>query len=271
MGKMVVIFLKKTMVSVQIRSVPGHVESNLKKATNILSNCSIPFDFLVFPELFGTGYTWDESSKQVMMEKQKLIEEWLNEISLQYHCVVISGIGRYDNSAFYNSTVIYDKGKFVDYYDKTHLFRGEKALFQSGSDFKVYHLSDVPVGVLMCYEIGIPEIARIVALKGAEIIFAPFAYGRSRWVTYDTLTKARAIENACYICTSSTPGAHETYDFLGHSRIIAPSGEILCDALDSEGWIAAEYDSEVVERFRYREDEKSSGYWRNYRGQLFGG
>lgn len=263
-------FLKKTMVSVQIRSIPKQVESNLKKAINILNSCSIPFDFCVFPELFGTGYTWDESSKQVIMEKQKMIEAWLKEISLQYNCVVISGIGRYDKGSFYNSAVIYDNGKFVDYYDKTHLFRGEKEIFQSGVDFKVYHLSNVTVGVLMCYEIGIPEIARTIALKGAEIIFAPFAYGRSRWVTYDTLTKARAIENACYICTSSTPGAHEAFDFLGHSRIIAPSGEILCDALDREGWIGAEYDSELVERFRYREDAESSGYWSNYRGELFG-
>ncbi|MFP4461523.1 MAG: carbon-nitrogen hydrolase family protein [Thermotogota bacterium] len=261
--------MKKTIVSVQIRSIPGQVEDNLKKTANILSNCSIPFDFILFPELFGTGYTWNETSKQLMIDKQKMIETWLKEISLQYNCVVISGIGRYDKAAFYNSTVVFDQGLFVDYYDKTHLFRGEKEIFQNGSDLKVYNLSDITVGVLMCYEIGIPEIARTVALKGADIIFVPFAYGRSRWVTYDTLTKARAIENACYICTSSTPGAHETFDFLGHSRIIAPSGEILCDALEREGWIVAEYDSDVVERFRYSEDDKSSGYWKNYRRELF--
>jgi hypothetical protein len=40
--------------------------------------------------------------------------------------------------------------------------------------------------------------------------------------------------------------------------------------LDREGWIGAEYDSELVERFRYREDAESSGYWSNYRGELFG-
>lgn len=258
------------MLTVQIRSVPGQVESNLKKATNILNSCSVPFDFCIFPELFGTGYTWNESTKQVISEKQMMIEDWLKTISVQYKCVIISGIGRRNKGAFYNSTVIYDKGIFVDYYDKSHLFRGEKEIFRSGTEFKVYNLSNVTVGVLMCYEIGIPEIARTIALKGAEIIFAPFAYGRSRWVTYDTLTKARAIENACYLCTSSTPGAHESFDFLGHSRIIAPSGEILCDALDREGWIGADYESESVERFRYREDDKSSGYWKNYRGELFG-
>ena len=258
------------MISVQTRSIPDQVEHNLKSANHILNSCSIPFDFCVFPELFGSGYTWDESTKHVIAEKQDLIETWLKDISIQYNCVIISGIGRHDKGSFYNSTVIYDKGKFVDYYDKTHLFRGEKELFHSGSDFKVYTLSDLTVGVLMCYEIGIPEIARTIALKGAEILFVPFAYGRSRWVTYDTLTKARAIENACYICTSSTPGAHESFDFVGHSRIIAPSGEILCDALDREGWIGAEYDSQVVERFKYSEDEKSSGYWSNYRGDLFG-
>jgi len=262
-------FLKKTMVSIQIRSVPGQVDRNLKEAALIVNNCSIPFDFIVFPELFGTGYTWDEGLKQVVMDKQLMIEEWLKEISRQYHCVVISGIGRYEHESLYNSSVIYENGEFIDYYDKTHLFRGEKKLFLSGKDIKTYQLSGVNVGVLMCYEIGIPEIARTLALKGAQIIFAPFAYGKSRWVTYDTLTKARAIENGCYICTSSTPGAHEDFDFVGHSRICSPSGEILCDGLDKVGWIGAVYDSDVVERFRYTEDEKSSGYWKNYRGEIF--
>ena len=258
------------MIAIQSRSIPGQVEDNLKKATLILNNCSIAFDFCVFPELFGTGYTWDESSKQVIMEKQQMIEAWLKAISLQYHCVVISGIGRHEKGDFFNSTVIYDHGTCVDYYDKTHLFRGEKTLFRPGSVFKTYDLGGLTIGILMCYEIGIPEIARTLAIKGAQILFVPFAYGRSRWVTYDTLTKARAIENACYVCTASTPGAHESFDFLGHSRIIAPSGDILCDALDSEGWIGAEYDSQMVERFRYKEDEKSSGYWQNFKGELFG-
>ena len=261
--------MKKTMISIQFRSVPGQIKRNLSDADAIVRTCSIPFDFILFPELFGTGYTWDTSLRQAIQENQTTIEGWLKEISLRYHCAVISGIGRFDQGVFYNSTVIFENGRFVDYYDKTHLFRGEKQIFNSGGEIKTYRLSDVDIGVLMCYEIGIPEIARTLALKGAQIIFVPFAYGSSRWVTYDTLTKARAIENACYVCASSTPGAHEDFTFLGHSRICSPSGEVLCDACDQQGWIGAEYDSDVVERFRYNEDERSSGYWKNYRGEMF--
>src|SRR6056297_455652 len=135
--------MKKTFVSIQTRSILGQSESNLKRAAQITENCSIPFDFILFPELFGTGYTWGESSKQLIVESQNTIEQWLKILSQKYHCVVLAGIGRYDNGLFYNSTVIYDHGRFVDYYDKSHLFRGENNIFQSGGEFKTFQLSDV--------------------------------------------------------------------------------------------------------------------------------
>lgn len=261
--------MKKTIVSVQTRGNPGQVQANLKKTQMIVEGCSIPFDFIIFPELFGTGYTWNQSLKGLIKNKQAEIESWLKALSENNSCSVIAGMGRWDGKNYYNSTVLFDNGQRIDYYDKTHLFRGEKDLFKSGQRFKTYELSGVKTGIVMCYEIGIPEISRIAALNGAQILFMPFAFGKSRRVNYDTLTKARAIENGCYVCTSSTPGAHEGFDFLGHSRIISPSGEILCDALEKEGWIAAEYDSELVEKFRYTEDEISSGYYKNYRSELF--
>src|SRR6056297_26253 len=101
--------MKKQIVSIQTRSVPGQVESNLKRAAHIMENCFLPFDFILFPELFGTGYTWDESLKCLIKEKQNIIEQWLKTTSQEYNCVVLAGIGRQERGLFYNSTVIYDK------------------------------------------------------------------------------------------------------------------------------------------------------------------
>jgi len=263
--------LKKTIISVQMRSEPFKLEQNLKKAQSLIDKIFVPFEYILFPELFGTGYTWDEKILEYIDANQKLIEDWLKAISKKYLCAVIAGIGRKNEKGEYkNGVTLFEKGTHLGYYDKTHLFRGEKELFSPGNHpGKIFKLGGIKCGISICYEIGMPEVTRQAALNGAEILFMPFAFGRSRYQTYNTLTKARAIENGAYVVCSSTPGGHQGLEFLGHSRILAPSGEILCDALDKETWIAAEYDSEVVSRFRYEEDDLSSGYYKNFRKELF--
>ena len=259
------------MISVQTRSEPFNLELNMKKAQTIVNRIFMPFDYIVFPELFGTGYSWDERIKEHIDLDQEAIEEWLQELSKKHSCAVIAGIGRKDaNGQYKNSACIFEKGAQLGYYDKTHLFRGEKEIFEPGTKpGRVFRLGGINCGIAICYELGMPEITRKASLRGAEIMFMPFAFGKSRYRTYNILTKARAIENGMYICASATPGGHEGFKFLGHSRISSPAGEILSDALDRETWIAAEYDSDIVKRFRYEEDDESSGYYKNFRKDIF--
>ena len=261
--------MKKTVVSIQTRGNPGKVDENLKKAGMIMKRIPFDYDLIIFPELFGTGYTWNPSTKSVIQKEQETIENWLKEISKMQNCAVISGLGRKEGDDFFNATISIENGEIIHYYDKVLLFRGEKEIFKPGSSFDCVDLSGIRVGVFMCYEIGSPEIARIMALKGAQLFAVPFAFGRTRFRNYDTLTKARAIENGCFLMTSSTPGEHENLKFYGHSRIIHPSGTIMGDALDKEGWTAAEIEIKDVDYFRYHEDEQSSGYWKNMEWALF--
>jgi predicted amidohydrolase len=254
-----------------MRSEPFNLELNLKKARRIIDKIFIPFDYLLLPEMFGTGYSWEAQILKHIDEEQQIIEEWLKTVSKNHNCSVIAGIGRKTEKGEYKNAVsVFEKGTHLGYYDKTHLFRGEKERFSQGNHpGRIFRLGGVKCGISICYEIGMPEVSRKAALNGAEILFMPFAFGRSRYNTYNTLTKARAIENGLYVVCAATPGGHQGFDFLGHSRIISPSGDILCDALDKETWIAAEYDSEVVRRFQYEEDDKSSGYYKNFRKDLF--
>ncbi len=256
---------RKSIVSIQLDSKAMKVNLNLKKAKEIITSIPADFEIIVFPELFASGYFWDESIKKISHEIQEDVETWLKEISTDYRCAVFAGIGRTDEEGrLKNSMVVIDKGKTTGYYDKRVLFRDEKEYFSRGEESKVFEIDGTAFGTFLCYEIGFPEIHRNLALKGAEVLIGSFAFGKSRMRFYDTLTRSRAIENGAYLVTSSMTGKSGDFEFLGHSRMVAPNGEILCDALEKPGWIYSEIDMDKVNYYRYTESEDSHGYFNNF-------
>lgn len=100
------------------------------------------------------------------------------------------------------------------------------------------------VGHQICYEIGFPELSRLMVLKGVNVIAYPSAFGRARYYVWDIQSKARALENGIYVVAVNRAGVDDNTVFLGgHSRIIAPNGEVLCEAdRDSDAVLVAEID-----------------------------
>jgi len=259
----------KNIVSIQLDSKPKKVNLNLKTAKDIILSIPTDFDVIVFPELFASGYFWDESIKKLSAEIQPEVEEWLKEVSKTYKSAVFAGIGRVDENGNYkNSMAVIENGKVKGYYDKRILFRREAEFFTPGKECKVFEIDGVNYGTFLCYEIGFPEIHRNLALKGAEVIIGSFAFGKSRQRFYDTLTRARAIENGTYLVTSSMTGTTDSFNFLGYSRIVAPNGEILSTALEKKGWIYSEIDIEKVDYFRYTESDDSHGYFNHFKESI---
>jgi predicted amidohydrolase len=110
---------------------------------------------------------------------------------------------------------------------KAHLYPGEEQWFSPGRDLWADQIAGWPCGVAVCYELGFPEIARTLAVAGAHLILVPAAFGRARARIWDTLTRARAIENGCYVAAAGQAGSVGGRDFLGDSRIVDPFGELL--------------------------------------------
>lgn len=163
---------------------------------------------------------------------------------------------------FYNrSYLINNKGMLVAFYDKIHLF--DVKLSKNESYLESNNITPgnravtikTPFGILglsICYDLRFPQLYRVLAKSGAEIIFVPAAFtkktGEAHW---HTLLKARSIENGCYIIapaqTGLHPGERATY---GHSLIIDPWGEIMADGGSKPGIILAEIDLRKVNRIR---------------------
>jgi len=158
-----------------------------------------------------------------------------------------------------------DQGRFVTRYDKIHLFDvdlpdreeryRESATIVPGSKPVVVNTPLGHVGLSVCYDVRFPELFRILQTMGAEILCLPAAFtaatGRAHW---ETLVRARAIENLCYVIASAQSGMHENKrETWGESMIVDPWGHVLARVEEQGAGLAvAEIDRTLLHQVRER-------------------
>jgi predicted amidohydrolase len=153
-----------------------------------------------------------------------------------------------------NTSVHVDpRGELQAVYRKVHMFDvvldgrsyRESALEQAGEEIVLSHTADgVALGLSICYDLRFPELYRILAVRGARVIAVPAAFTlattRDHW---ETLVRARAIENQAFVIAANQVGRHPAgQQSGGRSMIVDPWGVVLAQSPDSEGHIVAEID-----------------------------
>ncbi|MEA2199849.1 MAG: deaminated glutathione amidase [Solirubrobacteraceae bacterium] len=153
-----------------------------------------------------------------------------------------------------NTSVHVDpQGELKALYRKVHMFDvevggrsyRESALEQAGEEIVLSRTADgVDLGLSICYDLRFPELYRILAVRGARIIVVPAAFTlattRDHW---ETLVRARAIENQAFVIAANQVGSHPAGQHSGgRSMIVDPWGVVLAQAPDSEAHIVAELD-----------------------------
>lgn len=142
-------------------------------------------------------------------------------------------------------------------YRKTHLFDvnikngphiTESAKVAPGNAFVTYATQEIGIiGFSICYDLRFPELFRVLALRGAEIICVPASFAHATGVYHwEPLLRARAIENGCYVIAPGQIGKKAAMTTYGHSMIIDPWGRKLAEAQESDGFISAEIDLDFV-------------------------
>ena len=106
------------------------------------------------------------------------------------------------------------------------------------------------MGLMICYDLRFPELARTLALSGARILIVPAQWPKARAMHWQTLLRARAIENQVFIIGANRTGSDEDLSFPGLSAIIDPWGQVLAEAKDKDGIILAELDMNRVTQAR---------------------
>ena len=191
---------------------------------------------ICFQELFTTHWFPKEMNKHFFSYAEKTDGPSISKIqnlAKENGVVLICPIFEKGEKAFYNSAVIIDAGgEILGSYRKIHVPQiplwEEKYYFSPGNrGFPVFKTKYATIGVQICWDNFFPEGSRILALKGAQIIFSPTAAAFASQRRWETVISSNAISNGVYIFRVNRVGSEEKQDFYGRSFCISPDGELL--------------------------------------------
>ncbi|MBI5683169.1 MAG: acyltransferase [Deltaproteobacteria bacterium] len=223
---------------IQTKPVFGNIRVNVEDAVEKI--ISTDADLLVLPELFSTGYQF-KSKKELSSLAEDVPAGYttkaLIDTAKRRKLFVVFGIAEKSKGRFYNSSVLAGPKGLISVYRKAHLFWNEKKNFTPGNTpFDVHNIGIARIGMMICFDWIFPEVARILALKGADIICHPsnlvLPHCPQAMIT-------RCLENRVFAITSNRIGTENRINrkslrFIGKSQIISPYGEILYRASDNK-------------------------------------
>lgn len=199
-------------------------------------------DLIVFPELATTGYIEPFTDKEFALRLYAQSEvvpgpttEALGAAARQHGVHVVTGISRLHPTiphVLFNSAVLIGPdGGIVGVQNKVHACKEEKNYYVAGNSIDVFQTNLGNLGLSVCYDVRFPEVARIQALKGAEIIVSVWAsFKQPNRIPNDSIIyrcATRAMENAVFFLGANRSGREGNREFYGRSVIAAPSGDII--------------------------------------------
>ncbi|MCZ1184145.1 carbon-nitrogen family hydrolase [Shouchella clausii] len=212
---------------------------------------------IVLPELWTTGYQLEDLGELAEEEGVETIA-FLQQLARAHRIHMVAGsIATKKDGGIYNTALVIDaQGKLVYTYDKVHLvpMLNEPAYMQGGSvPPALFELDGVKMAVLICYDLRFPELARRLALEGAEVLFIVAEWPLARAMHWKALQQARAIENQFYLLSCNSVGSHNGTDYAGTSMVIDPWGEIIVEGSSTEEeWLQCKVDFSKAAEVRER-------------------
>jgi len=235
--------------------------NNHNHALDFLDKVKMKTDIACFPEFFTTGYNLNiigdkfyDLAETIPGETTKMLGEKAKEKRL----VIIGTIVEKDilrEGILYNTAFVIDKdGRLVGKYRKFYLYPPEHCYFRPGSELPIFDLGITRLGIAICYDHAFPELFRVLALKGAEIVFIPSAVPQGYEYLLNLRTRARAQDNQFFVAAINRIGQEGQVKYCGLSKIINPRGEVITEASpDKEEIVYCEVDINQILKERKQE------------------
>ena len=225
-----------SLALIQFESILGDPKANRQKAeTMIREAAENGAELICLPEMYTTGYNLDIIGPQITQLAEKIdgpTVAGLRQLAkeLKVHIVAPLALNLEDDPEArpYNSAVfIGDEGQILGVYSKCHLFETERMYFQPGQELPVYNTKLSKIGIMICFDAGFPEVARILQMKGAELIVCPSAWRIQDMGVWHLNMPQRAQENSCYLAAINRYGKEGSLYMGGYSIVCGPEGDII--------------------------------------------
>ncbi len=255
--------MSKFNVALLQTSVYDNKEKNIENAVKIIKKVAREgADIAVLPEMFCCPY--DNSWFRKLSEKEggpayKAMSSAAKESGIY---IAAGTIPESENDNVYNTAYVFDRnGDQIAKHRKMHLFdidiKGgqyfkESDTFTPGRDVTVFDTEFCKIGLAICYDIRFPELSRLMAVEGAEVIVAPGAFnmttGPAHWELH---FRARALDNQVYtIGVAPARDMEASYHSYGNSIVASPWGNVVNRMDEKEGYLIQEIDLDYVKKVR---------------------
>ncbi|MDY0235260.1 MAG: carbon-nitrogen hydrolase family protein [Gudongella sp.] len=217
---------------------------------------------IILPEMFNTPYD-NKYFPEYAEEYPGETAEWLKKLSKKHEVTIVGGsIPEKDGYKIYNTSYVFsDRGELIAKHRKIHLFDisvegkiffKESDVLTAGDSVTLFESHGIKFGLIICYDIRFPELARKLVLEGAEAIIVPAAFNMTTGPAHWHLTaRARALDNQVYtLLCSQSRNENASYLAYGHSLAANPWGEIIDELQTEEGILYIDIDLEFIKKVR---------------------
>jgi predicted amidohydrolase len=200
-------------------------------------------DLALFPEAFLTGYCVEcaDDARAIAISACELMD--IREACDRLGILAIVGFAEREGDLVYNSAALFEPGVAPRIYRKSHLPElGLDKFVEAGDTLPVFDTALGRIGVLICFDLRVPEASRVLTLKGAELIALPTNWPEGAETSAEHVAIARAAENRVFMATCNRVGEENGFRFIGKSKIVSPSGQVVAAAGSGEEVIFANLD-----------------------------
>jgi predicted amidohydrolase len=233
---------------------PESVRANLDKCVDFTRRCvaATGAELVVLPESATTGFTPDCSVEELwdlVSELPGPVIEPLQDVAREVGVHVC--VGTYERGPergiVYNASVLISPtGEVLGVYRKTHPFCSEAVSgggwVTPGDSVTVCDTELGKIGMMICFDGDYPELSRIQAVQGAEVILRPSALLRSADI-WELTSRARAYDNHVFVIGANATGIDPAgVIYFGNSHVVTPIGHVVAKAASHESWVSARLD-----------------------------
>lgn len=212
-------------------------------------------NLIVLPELWSSGYELEHCRDHSRISKEKVLPA-LATLARRFRIYIAGSVLKANvRGEVFNSAILLDpRSRSIRAYDKVHLFgpMQEDQFLTPGCRTPIFHLPIGDLAMAICYDLRFPELFRKYALMGVPLVILCAQWPAIRLEHWRTLVRARAIENQYFVAACNRVGESEGTKFGGHSMIVGPWGDVLCEGAEKSALLTSDINFQAVKESRAR-------------------
>jgi omega-amidase len=238
---------------IQTSLIWENAQANRANFERLINSIQEPTDIILLPEMFSTGFTMEPATVAETMNGETI--QWMKTMAAAKDCAIAGSIVIKENGNYYNRFLFVLPDGEVKAYDKRHLFSlaGEHKAYTNGVDRLIIDYRGWKICPLVCYDLRFPVFSRNT--EDFDLLLYAANWPQPRIHAWDTLLKARAIENICYVAGVSRIGQDNNgHSYPGHSQVVDCLGANVVAPSEHEGVFTVALDKESMLETRKKFD-----------------